>query len=560
MPIWYEDSSNKQKARFDLPSELSNLREGEKLLLQQISCYVPLQHLKQGQIGSKGHVCCFEQTIDEVCTILPRLPKDVKIVRVIKKYRKEGAEIGKKTFCIRRTVVLNALYWLKKHNIEYADIVIQESNLDWITNGEQQDLPTSDIELEAEKIDLQPSLEDYGPSLSQQTTDTLDNEKKQEEEIVFGILPGTAPHLPKEKDSFITQSLQDATQKNKNKNDKATINFPYIDPTPVNEYDTNNGLFLKAFPWLFPGGRGDFHQFRTEKLNISDWAKNLLLYEDGRFAKDKMWGFYVLNFITRKKNQTSGGYFVDSFFKEGPKTLQDLKTKIQDGNLSWIDRICYYSKKTVGSAGYWRAKRAEVYSWIQHHVEAGHGPPTFFMTFSCAEYKWPDIQRLINDRFECANLPKPDLEKVNYIQLINDYTIIIQEYFQQRIRLWLQTVGKQIFHIKYYWLRFEFAPSRGQIHAHMLSIHENPNVLQEYHRLQDNKTLQAQFLQQWAEQSFRMTASLPKNAMFNKTKQQHPATYYYSDLTDILEDESACLLCLQKHQCSGYCMKPRYHL
>jgi hypothetical protein len=28
-------------ARFDVPYELSCLREGEKLLIQQISCYVP---------------------------------------------------------------------------------------------------------------------------------------------------------------------------------------------------------------------------------------------------------------------------------------------------------------------------------------------------------------------------------------------------------------------------------------------------------------------------------------------------------------------------------------
>ena len=114
LPIWYEDFPNKQHPRFDLPLELSCLREGEKLLIQQISCYVPLHHLRNGQIGSKGHVCCFEQDIEEVCTILPRLPCNVKIIRVIKQYQKEGGEIGKTTFCIRRKVVLEALILVKK--------------------------------------------------------------------------------------------------------------------------------------------------------------------------------------------------------------------------------------------------------------------------------------------------------------------------------------------------------------------------------------------------------------------------------------------------------------
>ena len=560
LPIWYEDLLNKQNERFDLPYQLSCLREGEKLLIQQISCYVPLHHLRNGQIGSKGHVCCFEQAIEEICTVLPRLPCDIKIIRVIKQYRKEGGEIGKTIFSIRRSIVLEALYWLKEHNIEYKDIVIQESNLDWIKDHKEQDLPPCDIELEAENMDLQLSAQDRGPSLSQ-VAEVLDKEhEQQEEETVFGMLPGTAPHLPKEKDSSTTQSLQQITKQSNNENSRATINFPYIDPKPISEYDTNSALFTKAFPWLFPGGRGDFHQFRNKKLTISQWVKNLVLYEDGRFAKDKMWGFYVLNYATRKRNQTSGGYFVEGFFKEGPKSLEDLKASIQDGDTTWIDKICYYSKLVVGSPGYWRSKRAELYSWIQHHVEAGHGPPTFFMTFSCAEYKWPDIKRLIIDRFRCANLPVPDLEKMSLVRLVNNYTIIVQEYFQQRIQLWLDTVGSKVFLIKYYWLRFEFAPSRGQIHAHMLGIHENPDVLQEYHKLRNNKPLQALFLQEWAEQTFGMTASLPKNAELEKTRGDHPATQYYSELTNIPRDKAACLVRLQDHQCNGYCMQPRRHV
>jgi hypothetical protein len=49
LPIWHKDLHNKQNPRFYLPSaELSCLREGEKLLIQQISSYVPLHHLPNG--------------------------------------------------------------------------------------------------------------------------------------------------------------------------------------------------------------------------------------------------------------------------------------------------------------------------------------------------------------------------------------------------------------------------------------------------------------------------------------------------------------------------------
>ena len=93
----------------------------------------------------------------------------------------------------------------------------------------------------------------------------------------------------------------------------------------------------------------------------------------------------------------------------------------------------------------------------------------------------------------------------------------------------------------------------------MLAIHEDPNFLQEYHQIRDNKTLQALYLQEWAERSFQMTALLPKNAEFEKNHGTHPATQYYSDLTDLQRDKAACLVCVQNHECSGFCMKQRHH-
>ena len=162
-----------------------------------------------------------------------------------------------------------------------------------------------------------------------------------------------------------------------------------------------------------------------------------------------------------------------------------------------------------GSPGYWRAKRAEVYSWINHHIEAGNGPPNFFITFSCAEFMWPDIKRLVIDRFMVAGMDPPDL-KHSIVQIINDYTLIVQEYSQERVKIWLATIGTKVIHIKHYWLRYEFAPSRGQIHAHMLAIHDNPNVMEPYYALSANKEKQEEFLYKWMNNDLGMTAWIPE--------------------------------------------------
>ena len=126
LPIWYDKQGIVQ---YHLPEELNCLREGEKLLIQQVAAYVPLLHLKDGVIGSRGHVCSFVQDISSICTVLPRLPSDIQFVKVVKKYLQEGGVIGSKTFTVRKKAVLDALKWLKEYNVEYSNIEIKESNL-----------------------------------------------------------------------------------------------------------------------------------------------------------------------------------------------------------------------------------------------------------------------------------------------------------------------------------------------------------------------------------------------------------------------------------------------
>ena len=103
-----------------------------------------------------------------------------------------------------------------------------------------------------------------------------------------------------------------------------------------------------------------------------------------------------------------------------------------------MSKIQYYSFRVKGSAGYWRHKHSEVYTWINHHVAIGNGPPSLFMTFSCAdEYYWPEIKTLLKQRYEVADLPVPDFVEGNFIQHIKDMTLVVQECFQLEVQSWL---------------------------------------------------------------------------------------------------------------------------
>ena len=102
------------------------------MLIQRVSPFIPLHHLKCGIFGLCGHVCAFEQDIDGIAHVLPLFPSDVRLVKVVQVLK---AEIGsdaaiKKAFRVRRQYVLDALVWLRKYNAEYTPVTIDESRLD----------------------------------------------------------------------------------------------------------------------------------------------------------------------------------------------------------------------------------------------------------------------------------------------------------------------------------------------------------------------------------------------------------------------------------------------
>ena len=194
--------------------------------------------------------------------------------------------------------------------------------------------------------------------------------------------------------------------------------------------------------------------FPNSERVIPEWGKRLLYYEDGRFAKDKLFCFFALNYIIRHRNSTAGKFFIEKFNRDSPESLEELKQSINDGDTRFVNSLTYFNKRLTGSSPYWFQKRSQLYSWINQHVELGNGTPSFFITLSCAEYFWPDGVELLKNRLSIAGLDTSEcfIGSPKLVQLVNDYTIVIQEYFQQRVITWLETVGKDVFDIEHYWV------------------------------------------------------------------------------------------------------------
>ena len=78
------------------------------------------------------------------------------------------------------------------------------------------------------------------------------------------------------------------------------MDFPQVKGDPLDEY-SDLKLFAGAFPWLFPGGIGDWvDNYTNESTRIDICLERLIRYEDGRFERDRMfpWIFSFLYIIS----------------------------------------------------------------------------------------------------------------------------------------------------------------------------------------------------------------------------------------------------------------------
>ncbi len=141
LPVWIDSNGI---TRYDVPEELQGLRDAEKMLIQILSPYVPLIHIRNGTLGLRGHVCCFSQSIEDVIPVveLPRKPNDVDMIQMIQKYIDSEGRVNCKSFMIRHSKVIRPLQFLVRHNTvyeKYATLVFD--NLSWMNGAEEAELP-----------------------------------------------------------------------------------------------------------------------------------------------------------------------------------------------------------------------------------------------------------------------------------------------------------------------------------------------------------------------------------------------------------------------------------
>jgi hypothetical protein len=132
--------------------------------------------------------------------------------------------------------------------------------------------------------------------------------------------------------------------------------------------------------------------------------------------------FSLLELVRKQENrdyrmespfQQQGQWFVNNLLHTDEiPCIDSLKEKLKNNDAKFIEKLQYFDQCVPGSDSYWRNKRAELISCICHHVEQGNGSPSLFVTLSCIEYHWQDIEKLLNSRRRIAGDPPISLKSV----------------------------------------------------------------------------------------------------------------------------------------------------
>ena len=306
------------------------------------------------------------------------------------------------------------------------------------------------------------------------------------------------------------------------------------------------------------------HDMERGSWNIREWANHMLHYYDGRFINDQMFSLFVFNSIERHKNNSEGNFFFksDRFLGENPPTIEELKRKLASGDDTYIQMLRFQARNIKGSDNYWREKTSELESWIHHHVACGRGPPTFFMTFSCAENWWPDLRRLLEQlERHAGNTDIADLLRENNFSAMKrsakKYPLYVNDFFMKRVKNYMKTVVSPALGIEHYWGRVEFAPGRGQIHLHMLGIAKDRAYLDAFYRA---KTMEdkAKVIDDYARTHLDMTADVDivdSDSSYHPPHPDSPLAKFFCEVVNEEEDVNMLAQDCMCHHCNKFCLR-----
>ena len=136
-----------------------------------------------------------------------------------------------------------------------------------------------------------------------------------------------------------------------------------------------------AFPLSFRNGKfGKYSDKREEKISHSEYIKSRLLNKDFRFRKDPQYVFYLL-WQKELRELAAGVYNVLQSNIGNPRSVHELLHNVNVSDERLEANLCTMLQSVRGTSQYWYKRKGELRCMLREL-----GPPSLFLTLSCAEY------------------------------------------------------------------------------------------------------------------------------------------------------------------------------
>ena len=445
----------------NIPDELNVLNSLEQHLIALHIPFMKVVSLPQGgQNAVHGPVVCVPSQIKKT-TCLPRR-EDLDLILRVKLKRKMVYKGYYEYQFVNTNHIFAALEYLKKNNKWYSSVSVNlKDKYTEIAIENDENSPQYEIEHQLKETpDIVGSNKNFRNITSTKHDSEIDKKTKRQEDKdneECGVQYDTCLQP-----TDIGQEVLDHYF------DEIYNLAPAEGMNPVKLLQ-EQGNEAKCFPVLFPSGRNTFDEKRGLQLTLARYFNIRLMNADNRFAKDTNYIFYCQYLselkqvidktqISMRKSIKSGSNNSTSV-TEAVQNTSDLKTLIRK------DEALRFLQPIRGTPSYWEGAQKDLFAMLRQL-----GIPTWFCSFSAAEFRWRDMVNVILKQ-QADTRTAEDLDWTEKSKILKSNPVTVARMFDHRFRIFLREVilspANPIGYVNDFFFRVEFQ-QRGSPHVHCL--------------------------------------------------------------------------------------------
>eukprot|EP00732_Lithocolla_globosa_P000341 Lithocolla_globosa_v1_NODE_96_length_6498_cov_20.614310.p3 type:complete len:299 gc:universal NODE_96_length_6498_cov_20.614310:85-981(+) len=221
-----------------------------------------------------------------------------------------------------------------------------------------------------------------------------------------------------------------------------------------------DGKFVISCEWNGPR--------RFQSFDFSQFVEHLTWNGDPRFENHPTLKF-LLNNLKSQEGLLNQAFFAVKAIPGVPNlTKDDLQEQIKNKKFSPDKELLYYAGNVPGNDAYWGARANEVHHYASFLGDRLNRRFNIFHTLSMAESHWYPLQQLLYQHYihleEHLRGLRPEEILTNaavFQKAVQRNLNIVTHYFAARCEHWFFLLLEGCLDVEEYWLRFEFAKSRG---------------------------------------------------------------------------------------------------